>query len=242
MAFQYIQSPSQITEGLKSTDRELNDLSARFGAGEPPSPPSLRNRITSLVKRRLYRLLWWQSYQTQELAALMLRRGREETLAIEGLAQNVCLLNQQLGQVHQLVDSVSQRLDRLPQQMEEAFHLVFECRRQFRENERRLEQLEAAQSTLQQQALGVAQEAFRQELIDLKEDVKSLRARTADLAPHEILAFKEKIGQLTQGIDLDAPHQKELAARVSELTHRIDSGTAQQDRLLARLSELGMFT
>src|SRR5579872_5217241 len=73
------QSPlaGPLLENLRSTQRELDGLASQVEAGEP-SPPVLnwRQRIGFLLKRRLYRLLWWHSHQIKALTALVARCER----------------------------------------------------------------------------------------------------------------------------------------------------------------------
>lgn len=107
---------------LHSLDNELSVLGAEMERGEP-TPPSLgvRSRIGVMLKRRLYRFLWWQNQQLKSLINLASRRAREESKLLETLS----------GAIREMQD------------------VVLECRRQSSEQETRIRRLESAQLKIQ---------------------------------------------------------------------------------------------
>jgi len=116
-------------ERLQSIARELESLQLRLEVGEPPdSTGSLRRQIGRWVKHRLYRLLWWQTYQLKALSGLMLRQVQEILPVINEL---VDLAKRQEGELRRVKESLR------------------ECRRRIQDQEIRLQQLESAQLRLQ---------------------------------------------------------------------------------------------
>jgi O-antigen chain-terminating methyltransferase len=159
----------------------MDALNSQIEIGEPPlESPTLRAKIGFSVKRRLNRLLWWQSNQIKTLLALTIRRSREEIKVIDALTQNIEWSNQQARHIQQVVEALSQSIGRLGQQMRETHQMVFESRQHVRESESRLQQLETENAS------------FRIEL--QRENASSL----------------EKIGELAQRVEQMAARLSEL--------------------------------
>ena len=76
--------PAQLAENLRSIDSELAALRAEIQAGEPQSQSGIwRGGLSRWLKRRLYRLLWWNSYQIKAVVGLLIRWTREERKLID---------------------------------------------------------------------------------------------------------------------------------------------------------------
>lgn len=221
-------APDQLLENLRLVDRELDSLSSQLEIGEPAlASRTLRGRIGSLVKRRLYRLLWWQTHQIKALTALVVRRGHEEENAISVLSQRTA----ELSRFNQL---------------------LLECKRQIQDTENRLRQLESAQLRLQaaeierntksavqlETALASLRRELYGELAQRVEPVaaqqQDMRARLAELVQQQTAQHQETILRLSEVVQ-----QQEMIARLSEL---VQQEAVQREQLSARLSELGLFT
>lgn len=107
---------------LRSAARELDSLASQLEKGEP-SPPQLsfRGRLGFWVKRRLYRLLWWHSYQVKALS----------------------------DRLRETINSTSVLSEHASRQVADIRQSISECKRQVYESENRLQQLESAQLRLQ---------------------------------------------------------------------------------------------
>lgn len=70
-------APAQLAANLQSLGDEIDTLKSLSEIGEP-RPPSLtlRRRLGSLLKSRLHRFLWWQSYQIKALMAIVAQQNR----------------------------------------------------------------------------------------------------------------------------------------------------------------------
>jgi SAM-dependent methyltransferase len=109
--------PTQLADTLRSISDEIEALNSEIETGEPvPQPLTLSGRMGFWIKRRLYRLLWWQSYQSKTLAALVARRVREEMKVIDALSQST----------------------------QEIHTLLLQCERHIHDSENRLRQIQSA--------------------------------------------------------------------------------------------------
>lgn len=212
----------ELLERLRFIDRELDSFASQLENGEPsPVPLSLRRRLGSLVKRHLYRLLWWQNHQIKLLTNLTIRHGREEVNAISLLSEHA---RSQTAEISQLKESIS------------------ECKRQIHDNEMRLRQLESAQLRLQARAI----EQNVKGAAELEAAVASLRREVnEELAQRIEAAFaqvqqenaqqQETILRLSQVVQQQTAEREQVAARVSELgsfTHQTRTALTLQDRRL----------
>ncbi len=138
-------------ESLQSIARELESVQLRLEGGEPPdSTGSLRRQIGRWVKQRLYRLLWWQTYQLKALSGLMLRQVREIVSVAGELVELAKHQQSELGHVKESLR---------------------ECRRRIRDQEARLQQLESAQLRFQ----ATKAEWNTKSIIKLQSEMESLR-------------------------------------------------------------------
>src|SRR4051794_7890359 len=81
---------AQLTAGLRSVAEEVNTLRSQFEAGEPrPETLGLQTRLGLRLKRRLYRLMWWQTAQMRGVLELLERWCREEANVVTGLAHEI---------------------------------------------------------------------------------------------------------------------------------------------------------
>jgi 2-polyprenyl-3-methyl-5-hydroxy-6-metoxy-1,4-benzoquinol methylase len=81
---------AQLTAGLRSVAEELNTLRSQFEAGEPrPEILGLRTRLGIRLKRRLYRLMWWQTAQIRGVLELLERWCREEAKVVTELVHEM---------------------------------------------------------------------------------------------------------------------------------------------------------
>jgi 2-polyprenyl-3-methyl-5-hydroxy-6-metoxy-1,4-benzoquinol methylase len=237
---------ARTVQGLRSVSDEINALSAQIEIGEPqPASLTLRGRVGFLAKRRLSRLLWWQNHQIKALTDLMARCVREETNALDMMSQSVGRPNQQLRQISQSVNTLSENIGRLNRQMQETHHMVFECRRQVRDSERRLEQLEAAESTFEarhSEEFEAEMSSLRQELNQVKNALSLAEGRMADQVLRENAASLKKIAEVAQRIETETARNEQTAAQLSELARRVERETPQEEQMAARMSELGIFS
>lgn len=162
----------QLTDVLRSIEGEMKTLEAQIEKGEPQPPAlTLRARIGAFLKLRLKRLLWWQSHQLNVLVGLDVRRGHEEV---------------------NLLDAVSQSIDRLNRELGETRHLILECKRQVQQTDNRLREHDLAQSRFQ------ASEIERQ-----------VRSKTAHL--------ESECAALRQQLETETAQREQIAVRVSDL-------------------------
>ena len=187
----------QLLESIRSVDRELDSLASQLESGEPsPGQPNLRGRIGTLLKRRLYRLLWWQTQQIKALTALVMRQGQDELNAISELSERS---TRQTADIRQLSQSIA------------------ECKRQIKESEERLRQLESAQLRLQ--------------AAEIERNVKG----AAQLETTVASVRQEINDKLTE-------MRRELTQRIDGAVGQQQQETAQREQFADRLSELGLFT
>jgi len=116
--------PPQVVQNLRSIGAELERLSGEIQAGEPQQTESqkLRGRVGHFLKRQLYRLLWWHSYQIRTAVSLIVRWTREERTVIDAQSQKIREIQQavlefkdRLGQI----EAVQQDFGNLAQRLEE---------------------------------------------------------------------------------------------------------------------------
>ncbi|HTU45275.1 MAG TPA: methyltransferase domain-containing protein [Bryobacteraceae bacterium] len=217
---------------------EMDALRVRIEAGEPPVPSrGLRGRIGYYIRRRLYRWLWWQTQQMQALADLAVRRSREETKAIDELSHSIGLLNPRMAQICDAMDALSQRIGRLPQQIQETHHIVLECRRQLRESESRFQQLEATARYTQE--LEIERTSLRQQVSDASDALNLAERRMAEQIVREN-AISMQLGELAQRVEAENTQTEQIAARLSELglfTHHTRAALSVQERRLSLFIE-----
>jgi hypothetical protein len=146
-------------ERLRSIERELESLHSRFKSGEPQdSTASLRRQIGRWVKRRLYRLLWWQTHQLKALSGLVLGQVRETLHVLQALTEIGLRQNSEFREMNEFLD---------------------ECRRKMQDQEIRLQKLELAQLRLQ----AAQAEWNTKNIVKLEAAVESLRREvTRELA------------------------------------------------------------
>jgi O-antigen chain-terminating methyltransferase len=83
-------SPAQITANLQSLSEEIEAFGSRVECGEPqPESVTLRSRLGALLKSRLTRFMWWQSYQTKSLVTLFAQQNRAQMRVVEALLLSI---------------------------------------------------------------------------------------------------------------------------------------------------------
>jgi 2-polyprenyl-3-methyl-5-hydroxy-6-metoxy-1,4-benzoquinol methylase len=211
--------PAQLTENLRSISNELEALNSQILTGEPaPQSHNLRSRLGSLVKRRLYRFLWWQSYQLRTLADLLARRDREEIKIIDALAQNVT------QPAHQTMDLQA---------------LVLECKRQIEEGDSRLRELESAQ--LRRQAAEIERNVRGE--VQKQDELASVRQELSEIRDARGLAesqMAEQLNELAQRFETEKQQRELMAMRISELglfVHQTRATLSLHDRRISLFIE-----
>ena len=215
-----------LIEPLHSIDSELDSLAAQLESGEPQAAQlGLRGGLGSMVKRRLYRFLWWQTQQIKALTNLVIRQGREEGNAIGVLSERV---ERQAAEINQLNQSIA------------------DCKRQIFESETRLQQLESAQLRLQageiERNVKVAVQ-LESALGSFREDTNQLLSNTQRELAQRIEAAIAQQDAILQQAELlrqeSAQQREEVTAR---LAAPVQQEAAAREQLAARLSELGLYT
>ncbi len=222
--------PPRSTESLGSINDEFDALNSRIQSGEPtPASVTVRGRIGSLLKNRLYRFLWWQNAQIKALAALTLKRGREEKSVLDALSESIGTLSRENREIHQL---------------------VFEYRRLLQESENRLQRLQSDQVAFQTAEiernlrsaaeLDAERSSLRQELSAVKNALELREARITE-------QVTEKIAGLDQQLEAESAQKEQLSARLSQLaarlselglfTHQTRASLSIQDRRLGLFLE-----
>jgi len=177
--------------------------------GEPePQAVTLRGRFGFFVKRQLYRLLWWHSYQLKTLAAVIARHNNEELKIIETLS----LPSEQIHEIKRQVQETENRL----RQLESA-----QLRLQAAEVERNV-RTTAAQAE---------QASLHQELREMKNAINEAQAQFTNSA-----SVTQRIDELAQRLEAEAAQRDQMAIRLSELgllTQGTRATLSIQDRRLA---------
>ncbi|MBV8808488.1 MAG: methyltransferase domain-containing protein [Acidobacteriaceae bacterium] len=216
--------PAELTESLRSLSAEAESLRSQVETGEPaPVSVTLRTRFGALIKRRLYRFLWWQSHQIRALVDIVSRQSRETSRAIDALFQTT-------RDAQRLVSDGETRL----RQLESA-----QLRLQAAEIERNVKygpaQLETDMASL------------RRELSEVSDALKLAEARLADqvrgdnaLREQELGELRQRVSELAQQAQVETAQKEQMAARLSELglsTHQTKATLSVQDRRLTLLIE-----
>lgn len=217
MDVQSMEDRSHITstETLGSINDEIDSLRSRIQGGEPSSTYlTLRDRLGSWVRRRLYRFLWWQSDQINALVALTLKRGREEKNVLDALSQSIT------------------------REGPETYRQVLECKRQIHQNENRLKELESAQLKLQ--ATEIERNVRAKVQLDAEwADLRTALEKLAEIS-HRLDTESAHRDQLATRLAELTAHKEQLATRLSELglfTHQTRTSLSIQDRRLGLFLE-----
>jgi O-antigen chain-terminating methyltransferase len=219
--------PSELRASLHAAQKEIDAFSSQIEAGEPqPESLSFLGQIGVSIRRRLYRLLWWHSYQLKTLAALMSRRSHEDLKLLEILSQIV----PEDGQIQEL-------------------------RRQGKESESRLRRLESAQLKLQAAEVersvrvSVTQQdeaSLRRELIEIRSAFNSWRSEASSCWSR----LRQELNEVKSAIaEADVPLSEKTLTEyakatqtIEELAKRVKTDTAQRNHIAVRLSELGLLS
>jgi SAM-dependent methyltransferase len=207
---------SQLAENLTAIGEELAALSAEIQAGEPQLKSiTLRGRVGLWLKRRLYRSLWWHSYQIRTAVGLIDRWTREQRkLALELETRLHQVESAQLGlrvsEIERTLRENGQEIDKLGQRLET-----------------RLSDLERlAHETATNLAHTIeSEDLHKQQIAGLSNLLQSAQ---------------ETITGLAQRVDAESEQRERLAARLSELglfTHQTRASLSMQDRRLALFIE-----
>lgn len=230
-------------ENLRSADGELDAIASRLQM-EEPRPPSVtvRDRVGLIVKRQLYRFLWWQTTQIKSLSDILQRRGKAEIQALTALSTQTGELARIQEVVAQCKRQVHETESRL-REMESA-----QLRRQASEIERNVNtaaQLEAGLASIRERNVNTATQ-LEAGLASIREEMASLvQGALAQQFQEESAKRKELAAQvlaLIQGQENEIAERRDLAFHVSNLAQRQEADSAERGQLSARLSELGLFT
>jgi len=187
--------PAQLRASLRSINEEMNALSLLVEKGEPePQAVTLRGRFGFLMKRQLYRLLWWHSYQLKTLIALIARHNHEELKIVETLS----LPGEQIHEIKRQVQETENRL----RQLESA-----QLRLQAAEVERNV-RTTAAQTE---------QASLHQELREVKNAINEAQARLPEKFAADYASLTQRIDELAQRLEAEAAQRDQIANRISEL-------------------------
>ena len=205
--------PAQLRASLRSINEEINALSLLAEKGEPePQAVTLRGRFGFLIKRQLYRLLWWHSYQLKTLAALIARHNHEELKIIETLS----LPSEQIHQIKRQVQETENRL------------------RQLESAQLRLQAAEVERS-VRTTAAQAEQASLHQELREVKNAISEMQARLPEKSA-DYANVTQRIDELAQRLEAEAAQRDQMAIRLSELglsTQETRATLSIQDRRLA---------
>jgi len=205
--------PAQLRASLRSINEEMNALSLLVEKGEPePQAVTLRGRFGFLMKRQLYRLLWWHSYQLKTLIALIARHNHEELKIVETLS----LPGEQIHEIKRQVQETENRL----RQLESA-----QLRLQAAEVERNV-RTTAAQAE---------QSSLHQELREVKNAINEAQARLREKL-EDYTGVTQRIDELAQRLEAEAAQREQMAIRLSELglsTQGTKATLSIQERRLA---------
>jgi SAM-dependent methyltransferase len=109
-----LSSSAQIAADLQSVREEIEEFSSRVEIGEPhPESATLRSRLGALLKSRLSRFLWWQSYQIKSLAILFARQNREQMRVVEALQLRIADTEVWLRESKETVGELQKHVARL---------------------------------------------------------------------------------------------------------------------------------
>ena len=206
--------PAQLRTSLRSISDEIDALRLQIEKGEPEiQSVTLRGRIGYLIKRQLYRLLWWHSYQLKTLVALIARRSQEELKIVQTLSPPS-------EQIQDLKRQVQENENRL-RQLESA-----QLRLQAAEVERNV-RISAAQAD---------EASLRHELSEVKNALNAAQARLPEELLTDYIDIRQRIEELAQCLEAETAQRDQMAIRLSELgllSHQTRASLSIQDRRLA---------
>jgi ubiquinone/menaquinone biosynthesis C-methylase UbiE/predicted nucleic acid-binding Zn-ribbon protein len=219
-----------VTRSLHSITRDLDALRSQFDAGEPePSSPTLRARIGFVLKRRLYRFMWWQTAQFRAVLDVMSRWIHEEITALDTAVENISETPPDTSQRERDFESRLQWLATTSSQ-------------RYRDFEVRLQQLQAMQQKLDAEGHRRETEyaSLGRELTGVKQSI-SLEREHMEKISGGIATQREDVEKISEGISAQREHIEKISEATSGLTQRLDAETAQHDKLARKLSELGTY-
>jgi SAM-dependent methyltransferase len=248
---------------LLTLDNEIDNLNSQINAGEPrPESESVRTKLGQVLKSRLYRFLWWQSWQIKTLASFVAHRSKEETRIAESLSQEMASVRSVAFQGRQQVQSIENRLRTL-----ESAQLklqVGDVERKVRERT-----VQEPEATAQQNGLTalrqetVAQQnqltALRQEATAQQDQLTALREETTaqqnqltalrqetSAQQNQLTALREQMNELRAAVSstqdrLTLQLSQEVGRCVSQVAERLDSESSYKRDIGTRFSELGLF-
>jgi O-antigen chain-terminating methyltransferase len=164
------------------------------------------------MKRQLYRLLWWHSYQLKTLIALIARHNHEELKIVETLS----LPGEQIHEIKRQVQETENRL----RQLESA-----QLRLQAAEVER----------NVRTTATQAEQASLHQELREVKNAINEAQARLREKL-EDYAGVTQRIDELAQRLEAEAAQRDQMAIRLSELglsTQGTKATLSIQERRLA---------
>lgn len=200
-----------MLESLKSIDQELHRISSRLNAGEPvPAGLSARARLGYSLKRRLYRLLWWQTEQLKSLVDVETRRSSVEASVLA---------------------SIEQRLDAIGS-------AEVESRGLSKDSEIRLRLAEASSAKLQAvaketMALDSDVKELQWQVTDLKRSLAEMNGAHLQKAEQERLQWEER---LRQEAEARATQGNQMTAQLTRLSEQLRAEIAAREDMGALLT------
>ncbi len=219
--------PESLIDNLRSVASRLAALKAEAGHGEPSAASlTLSGKFGALLKRQLYRFLWWQSRQIE----VLLNAVTESSY----------------GAV-QITEAISTNVTRLASELADLRNSLSESRRQMQESEVRLRQLESAQLRLKaaeiERNVGSKFRRDADELDSLRQELMAVRNHVDSAATclgEADAAVQEKLSELRRQVADEAERKTQLGARVSQLglfTQQTRASVSLQERRLSLLIE-----
>lgn len=232
---------SQFVGDFDALRSEIEALQRQVEAGEPrPASPTFRDRAGALVKRRLYRLLWWQGINLKSLLQVVGKQSNAISGAIADLYGTMFPFSEGLAG----------------------------CRRAVSQTQERLQKLETAQLRIQMtdvQRNANGNTDLRAEVEDLKCELKTALQRLSEVEDrvHAESVERQQLWVRFQDLNNVAAWNTEFRAALDDLGSRLQAqesrgeqlnraleGTTQQVEVASRhghlmesrISELGSFT
>lgn len=217
--------PPDLLQKIRSIQHEAQALDTAVQGGEPQTGSGgLREKFGSSIKRRLYRWIWWQSYQLKTVVGLFDRLVHIQAELVERLAKGG-----------------------------EPYSALSKCQRQIDRNEDRLNRIESAQLRLQATEIerNVRESVLNShapEIANLARDLSEVKSSLAQSAKADDLAIRLEVETAKRvasekefALRLDAVLAKSAASE-KDLVLRLDAESARNQQLASLLSQLGLYT
>lgn len=215
-----------VKQRLSSLDNQIFALAAESGASEPHPPhPSIRARLSTAVKRRLYRLLWWQKHRLDSLVNLVADRVRAESALYAEIAAAIATNRRSIAECNATAFDLRSSIRMQAAEIRELTRLSTQAETELSQLNREMEQVREIVSrsaaTLEEMRQELTQISQSQELTRIAQSLTSLKQHHSEALEAQAgfnAALSQQAEQLAQRLaDLGIlSHEAKLANRLQE--------------------------